>query len=666
MRRCFCFEAHPRARRVRRASEFLISARAVVVYSWLESRSRKQRLYYNRPPVTCSGEKSMLDRRRFMSVCSGLGLTGTLFPGVLWAQAQAQKTVKITKEMIDNAAAIADVPIADEYKEMLLDNLNQQVQSYEAIYALHIPNAVGPCLIFDPVVEGVKFENEARPTRASKPSSIAAPGTPKNLEDVAFHSVRQLAELVRTRKVSAVALADMYLDRLKRYDPKLKFVVTLTEDRAKGQAKDADREIAAGKYRGPLHGLPWGAKDLLAAKGYRTTWGAGGFENQMIDEDATVVQRLDAAGAVAEGDVWFGGKTRNPWNPAQGSSGSSAGPASATAAGCVAFSIGSETLGSISSPSTRCGTTGLRPTFGLVPRTGAMALSWSMDKLGPICRSVEDCAVVLDAICGPDGKDRSVDRDAKFNWNAELDWRKLRVGYLKKDFEPSPETQQPEAEEKPATTPEEQKKREEAKQRREARRLRADYDRKFNDAALEKLRVMGVKLVPVEMPKFPYEPMVMMLESEAAAAFDELTRTGRDKLLTEQGSDDWPNTFRCARFFPAVEYIQASRARRLAMEAVGKVFADFDVIVSPTFSQQLVITNLTGHPALILPNGLRGADAPPPASLADGNDDNVGGAGTPTSLTFLGNLYGEAKLLSLARAYQEATGFHKLYPRLEA
>ena len=467
----------------------------------------------------------------------------------------------------------------------------------------------------------------------------------------------------------------MYLERLKRYDPKLKFVVTLSEERALSQAKQADREIAAGKYRGPLHGLPWGAKDLLAVKGYPTTWGAGGFEKQVIDEDATVVKRLDEAGAVlvakltlgalANGDHWFGGITRNPWNPKQGSSGSSAGPASATAAGCVAFSIGSETLGSISSPSTRCGCTGLRPTFGFVPRTGAMALSWSMDKLGPICRSVEDCALVLDAIYGPDGKDRTVDHDAKFNWNADLDWKRLRVGYLKKDFEPSQETQQPEAEEKPATTPEELKKREEANKRREARRARIAYDRKFNDASLEKLRAMGVNLVPVEMPKFPYDAMVMMLESEAAAAFDELTRNGRDKLLTEQGPDDWPNTFRCARLFPAVEYIQASRARRLAMDAVGKVFADFDVIVTPTFSQQLVITNLTGHPALILPNGFRGADAPPPASLDDGADDNVGGPGTPLSLTFLGNLYGEAKLLALARAYQEATGFHKLHPKLD-
>ena len=615
----------------------------------------------------------MLDRRNFLSACSGLGLGGTLFPGVLWAQAQAQGAVKITKEMIESAAAIADVPIPEDDRETMLDNLNQQVKSYEAIYDLHIPNSVAPCLIFDPVLPEMKFETERRPVRISKPSAIAAPNTPKNLEDVAFAGVRELAELVRTKKVSSLALTQMYLERLKRYDTKLKFVVTLTEGRALAQAKDADKEIAVGKYRGPLHGLPWGAKDLLAAKGYRTTWGAGGFENQMIDEDATVVKRLDGAGAVliakltlgalAQGDHWFGGVTRNPWNPQQGSSGSSAGPASATAAGCVAFSIGSETLGSISSPSTRCGCTGLRPSFGLVPRTGAMALSWSMDKLGPICRAVEDCALVLEAIYGPDDADLSV-KNAAFHWDAALDWRKLRVGYLKEDFEPRPEQDQQTAKEEPPATPEEQKKIDEQKRRREAGRVRAEYDKKYNDAALAKLKEMGVHLIPVELPKFPYQSMVTMLSAEAAAAFDELTRTGRDKLLTSQKPFDWPNTFRSARFIPAVEYIQASRARRLAMQAVAKVFDGFDVIVAPTSSNQLVITNLTGNPAVILPNGFRGQGAPKPPTDDPGDFQNVGGPGTPVSLTFLGKLYGEAKLLALARAYQNATEFHHKHPAL--
>ena len=615
----------------------------------------------------------MLDRRSFMRTCSGMGMAGTLFPGVLWAQAEAQGAKKITKEMIDNAAAIADAPIPDEYKEMLLENLNDRAKGYEEIYKLKIPNSVDPALIFDPVLPGMKFETQKRPMRMSKAPKSAA-GAPKNLEDLAFASVRELAELVRTKKVSSVELTEMYLGRLKKYDPLLKFTVTLTEERALAQAKEADSEIAAGKYRGPLHGLPWGAKDLLATKGYRTTWGAGGFENQMIDEDATVVKRLDEAGAVlvakltlgalAQGDVWFGGVTRNPWNPNQGSSGSSAGPASATAAGCVTFSIGSETLGSISSPSTRCGCTGLRPTFGLVPRTGAMALSWSMDKLGPICRSVEDCALVLDAIYGPDGHDRTV-HAAAFNWDASLDWKKLRVGYLKADFEHKPEPPQEAAKEEPAKTPEEQKKRDEQKKRREAGRARAEYDRKYHEAAIAKLNEMGVQLIAVELPKLPYEAITAMLVAESAAAFDDLTRSGRDKLLTSQKDFDWPNTFRSARFIPAVEYIQAARARKLAMEAMAKVFENLDVIVAPTNgSQQLVITNLTGHPSVILPNGLRGADAPKYPSDDPSDFQNVGGPGTPTSLTFLGRLYGEAELLAFARAYQEAAGFH-LHPKLE-
>src|SRR6267378_2393445 len=378
----------------------------------------------------------MLDRRNFMKMCSGMGLAGTLFPGVLWGQTQAQAAKKITKEMIENAAAIADVPISDEYKQMMLESLNDQAKGYEEIYKLHIPNSVDPALIFDPVLPGMKFETVRKPMRISAPNLpeefaiFGKAGVRPNYEALAFASVRELVELVRTKRVSSMDLTVMYLQRLKRYNPALKFTVTLTEERALAQAKQADAEIAAGKYRGPLHGLPWGAKDLLATKGIRTTWGAGGFESQMIDEDATVVKRLDKAGAVlvakltlgalAQGDVWFGGVTRNPWNTNQGSSGSSAGPASATAAGCVAFSIGSETLGSISSPSTRCGCTGLRPSFGLVPRTGAMTLSWTQDRLGPLCRTVEDCALVFNAIAKTDERDLSA-IDLPFNWDVDLD-----------------------------------------------------------------------------------------------------------------------------------------------------------------------------------------------------------------------------------------------------
>jgi Asp-tRNA(Asn)/Glu-tRNA(Gln) amidotransferase A subunit family amidase len=286
-----------------------------------------------------------------------------------------------------------------------------------------------------------------------------------------------------------------------------------------------------------------------------------------------------------------------------------------------------------------------------------------MDKLGPICRSVEDCALVLSVIYGPDGKDRAV-KNATFNWDAELDWRKLRVGYLKSDFERAPQPQEDAQKDEPAVTEEEKKKREERRKRREAFQERAKYDGRFSEAALAQLRQMGVALIPVEMPKFPYDPMVAMLTAEAAAAFDEVTRSGRDKLLTAQSADDWPNTFRSARFIPAVEYIQASRARRLAMDAVAKVFDTVDVIVAPTGSEQLVITNLTGQPALILPNGFRGDDAPKPPAEDNGEDDNIGGPGTPVSLTFLGNLYREAELLAFARVYQEATGFHRKHPKL--
>jgi len=407
-------------------------------------------------------------------------------------------------------------------------------------------------------------------------------------------------------------------------------------------------------------------------KGYPTTWGAGGFEHQMIDEDATVVKRLDAAGAVlvakltlgalAMGDKWFGGQTRNPWNTAQGSSGSSAGPASAVAAGCVGFAIGSETLGSISSPSTRCGTTGLRPTFGLVPRTGAMALSWTMDKLGPITRSVDDCALVLNAIYGPDGQDTSV-HPATLMWPSPVEWRSLRIGYLKSEFDALPPLQlhQP----APNETAEEKTRRERRNAAMQTTRARRDYDRRYDLAALDKLRSMGVKLIPVELPKLPYDAMTAVLTAEAAAAFDDLTMTGRDRLLTEQGPGDWPNDFRIARFYLAVEYIQASRARTLAVRQLSALFEQVDVIVTPTNGPQLTATNLTGHPALILPNGMRGADAPHPPRVDTGDYDDIGGPGTPVSLTFLAGHDQEAKLAAFARAYQQATDFHLQHPKVD-
>jgi Asp-tRNA(Asn)/Glu-tRNA(Gln) amidotransferase A subunit family amidase len=413
----------------------------------------------------------------------------------------------------------------------------------------------------------------------------------------------------------------MYLDRLQRYDKSLQATVTLTEQRALAQARAADEEIARGRHRGPLHGIPWGAKDLLAVKGHPTTWGAEPYRAQVLDEDAEVVKRLDAAGAVlvakltlgalAMGDVWFGGRTRNPWNVEQGSSGSSAGPGSATAAGLVGFAIGSETLGSISSPSTRNGVTGLRPTFGRVPRTGAMALSWTMDKLGPMTRSAEDAALVLAAIHGPDGRDRTV-LPAPFNWDGTRRLSQLRVGYVKSAFD-------------------------------------RDYPTKaFDQATLDVLRAQGATLTPVELPELNYGAMRHILVAEGAAAFDELTRSNRDRELSEQGPNAWPNTFRVARFIPAVDYVNANRLRSVAIERWAELMKTVDVIVVPTGgANQLLATNLTGHPAVIVPNGFR----------ADG---------TPVSITFLGGLFDEGAPLLAAHVYQQATDFHRRVPPLRA
>ncbi|HET9783537.1 MAG TPA: amidase, partial [Terriglobales bacterium] len=505
-----------------------------------------------------------------------------------------------------------------------------------------------PALLFNPVLPGMKFSTARRPVRLSP----AAPArTPRNIEDVAFFTVRQLGELVRTKKVSAVNLTGMYLARLRRYDPLLHFVITYTDDRALAQAKEADQDLARGHYRGPLHGIPWGAKDLLAAKGYPTTWGAQPYEHQSFDYDATVVKRLDAAGAVliaklslgalAQDDVWFGGQTRNPWKPSQGSSGSSAGPASATSAGCVGFSVGSETEGSISSPSTRCGVTGLRPTFGRVDRSGAMTLSWSQDKLGPLCRSVEDCMLVLLAIYGPEpgpNADRTV-LDVPLNWDAQRSLRALRVGYVKAAFDREAQPLTGNFGGRNMT----------AAQRSEFAARRAEQA-KFDQAVLDTLRGLGITLHPVELPEEPpfagYGPAV---NCEAAAAFDPLTRSGRDKLMEAPvpNPSTWPNTFRVAHFYPAVDYLNADRIRLKLMEKMDALMRDYDVLVTPTSGSQLAITNLTGHPACIVPNGFRASD------------------GTPTSITFLGKLCGEENLCLLARAWQEKTGFHLKHPDLK-
>jgi Asp-tRNA(Asn)/Glu-tRNA(Gln) amidotransferase A subunit family amidase len=555
-----------------------------------------------------------MERREFMAFFAALGLGGTAFPALLWRRAQ-QQAGPITKEMISACENIAGLEFTDAEREMMVQGLNQTLEGYQALRTVELPNSVFPAISFDPVLPGRELPRESRPFKYTRPSRVELPA---NLEEVAFWPITKLAELVRRRRVRSIELTEMYLDRLKRHGPTLECVVTLTEDLALEQARRADEEIARGRYRGPLHGIPWGAKDLLAEDCCRTTWGAKPYEDQVIKEDATVVRKLEEAGAVlvaklslgalAMGDVWFGGRTRNPWNLEQGSSGSSAGSAAATVAGLVGFSIGSETLGSIVSPSTRCGATGLRPTFGRVSRHGAMALSWTMDKLGPICRSAEDCAIVFHHIHGADGRDPTA-RTLPFNWDPERKISELRIGIVESAFN-------------------------------------SDYETKeFDQRSLEVLRSLGARFVPVELPdQYPVQALRIILNAEAAAAFDDLTRSNRDDLMVRQDAGAWPNTFRRSRFIPAVEYIQANRVRTLLMEAMERTMAGIDVLVAPTFGgNQLLITNLTGHPAVVVPNGFR---------------EN----GTPTSITFIGKLFGEAEALAVAKAYQDATDFHLRRP----
>lgn len=550
------------------------------------------------------------------------------------------------------AITVAGLDFTPEEFALMREGVDQLRDLYVQLRAVPLGNDIAPALRFDPAPPGGSITARTSPHEPLRPPAASTPGqrsddpadgqaasapsadepvrpppvrTPGQLPDdpetVAFLPLARLGELLRQRAVTSTQLTTLFLDRLKRYGPRLECVVTLTEEQALRQARQADDEIAAGRYRGPLHGIPWGAKDLLATRGYPTTWGSAAYREQVIEQDATVVERLDAAGAVlvakltlgelAMGDVWFGGQTRNPWNLAEGSSGSSAGSAAATAAGLVGFAIGSETRGSIISPATRCGVTGLRPTFGRVSRHGAMALAWSMDKIGPICRRVEECALVFDAIRGPDGKDpTAVDRP--FAWSPRASIAGVRIGVVARAFDERP-----------------------------------DDAWKVNDrVALDRLRAMGAQLVPIELPDVPIEAMRFILEVEAAAAFDELTRSGRDDLLVRQVEQAWPNIFRRARLIPAVEYLQANRVRTVAMLAMERLLAEVDLFVAPTFGGgSLALTNLTGHPAVCVPNGWTEADS-------------------PTSITFTGRLYDEAGMLAVAYAYQQATGVQPRRPEL--
>lgn len=539
-------------------------------------------------------------------------------PGQAEMPAEGVVSPVIDAEVVTSAEKVIGLSFTEAERQLMLEGLNETLAEYENLRAVHLENDVPPAFAFDPRLPGMQWTLGSTPGAWRAPTSRAAPSSP---DELAFLPVTQLAALLRRREVSSEELTRLYIERLKRFDPALKAVVTLTEDLALAQARRADAEIATGSWRGPLHGIPWGVKDLFAVRDYPTTWGAVPYKDQVIDRDAAVVRRLAEAGAVliaklttgalAYGDVWFGGTTKSPWDLEQGSSGSSAGPAAATAAGLVGFSIGTETLGSIVSPSIRCGVTGLRPTFGRVSRHGVMALSWSMDKIGPICRSVEDCALVFQAILGPDGLDPTV-ADIPFQWGPEVRPTGLRLGYVERAFQ-------------------------------EEREGKA-----YDDRSLAVLEALGFTLTPIALPDYPYKAMFIILVAEAAAAFDELTRSGADDMLVRQDKEAWPNAFRQARLIPAVEYIQANRIRTLAMRAMAELMARVDVYVCPAAdSANLFLTNFTGHPAVVVPNGF--TEEGKPAS----------------GLSFIGGLYREAEILAVAKAYQDATDFHLRHPELE-
>jgi Asp-tRNA(Asn)/Glu-tRNA(Gln) amidotransferase A subunit family amidase len=537
--------------------------------------------------------------------------------GVLFGFVLAKTSGPIGREDVKAAQKLISMDFSDSEIDTMVSYLEDNRKGYDSMRTFSLDNDIEPAVAFAPY----PMDLEITPSKGLNFWQVDENGKiPKATHEIAFLSIRELAGLIKSGQISSVELTRIYLERIKKYDPKIQAFITVTEDLALTQAYKADEEIAAGNYRGPLHGIPYGIKDLAAVPGYPTTWGAAPYKDQVINEAATVAKKLEEAGAVllgklvsgslARGDVWFGGKTKNPWDLTQGATGSSAGSGSATSAGLVAFSIGTETLGSIISPSTRCGVTGLRPTYGAVSRSGFMSLSWSMDKVGPIARYASDCAIVYDYIRGQDGKDRSV-QNASFNLLSPEELKHLKVGYFYSQFESD-----------------------------------TSANHIHNKRTLEEFRKIGIEPEKVELPKnYPFSVFDIILRAEAGAFFDELILSGRDSLMVEQHKDSRANSLRQSRFIPAVEYLQANRHRRLMIEELHALIKKYDVIISPTFGgRQMLITNLTGHPALSLPNGF----------------DKKG---SPTSITLVGNYFDEGKLIALAEAYQKKYRYHGNVPK---
>ena len=525
----------------------------------------------------------------------------------------------IQKKDLISSAKLFDLSFTTKEIDTLYSDVIDNVANFKAMHNLPLANSVPLSMWQTPVLPGMHFNEVQKPILWKLDNNVQLPA---NKNDLAFYSIEQLASLIKNKKISSLALTQFFIERIKKWGDTLQCVISLQENMAYEQAKKADAELAQGKYRGLLHGIPYGLKDLFAVKGTKTTWGAAPYQNQVIDEDAFVYIKLKEAGAVlvakftlgalAMGDYWFGGRTKNPWNLNYGSSGSSAGSTSATVAGLVPFAIGTETWGSIVSPSTTCGATGLRPTFGSISRTGAMALSYSLDKVGPICRSAADAAVVFNYIHGTDGKDGSA-VNKPFNFTPNKDIKKLKIAYAKNYFDKIKDT------------------------------ARNEFK------VLEEFRKLGVQLIPVNFPDsgvYNFNIMDVVIGVECAAQFDEMTRLNIDDALTRQTKNDWPNQFRTARFVPAVEYINAQRHRYTLMQKVNEVMQQYDVIICPSRGDgnQSAITNLTGNPVVCVPTGF---------------DKRFN---LPTGISFVGNLYDEATILSIAQAYQKATNWDEAHP----